>query len=216
MPTPRAFKSSAERKFNDVFYNQLHINENNHSWASRCILLSGIPQGADYDNRIGRQIVCKSIELRGFIEPEDYNTYSNYWRVLIIQDLQSNGTQPAEAEVLNSIVDMQSPGIKYSGIMSFMNLDNRARFKVIAAVDGVCGGIDLTSGAAFAQDPQISRVNIYRSVNLPITYNNTTDTYGAIASGAIWIIASSWNAGLSGTDYGCDFTFTARMRYTDQ
>ena len=83
-------------------------------------LLNGVATGTDYTARIGRKIRMKSLYMRIQISPVDQVTSDTFVRLLIVYDMQSNGTAPAITDVLNT-----------GSTVDHFNLNNRDRFKIL-------------------------------------------------------------------------------------
>jgi len=93
------------------------------STSGSLTLLNGLTKGDDYNNRDGRQVRWKSIQmyLRSTIHASATNTSI---RAIIFIDKQASETAPTVA----SLLDITTA----SGVDAFRNLSNRKRFVILA------------------------------------------------------------------------------------
>lgn len=164
-------------------------------------LINGIVQGTDYNQRIGRKVMLKSIFVRFTINavPANLALQGDVVRLMIFYDSQANGAAPAITDVL-AIAEYDSP----------MNLNNRDRFKVLhdkfytmwanTYAAGI-GGI-LTGNAI----PKFSQK--YIKCNMEEIFGGTGATIGSIQTGSLWFLTISQNE-VSGV------SLYSRVRYTD-
>lgn len=110
------------------------------------VLLNGCIQGADIGQRIGNQILVKSLLVRGCVcvptGSESSVTFTECCRIMVVQDRQANGAMP-------TVLDLFETQEILSGTVSTwpMNLVNRSRFKVLYDKRFVLTGA--TNGAEF-------------------------------------------------------------------
>jgi len=71
-------------------------------------LLNNIIIGADYNNRIGRQIEMKAMRLRFRSHPLGIVSEYHNFRVLLVYDTQTNGGTPAAADIFQNTASIQS------------------------------------------------------------------------------------------------------------
>lgn len=142
-------------------------------------LLSGVAAGTDYNQRIGRKIMLKSILLRLNIQPVSTTSQpvGDAVRIIVFYDTQTNGAIPLVADVLQS-ANYTSP----------LNLNNRDRFKVI--MDKYLGteAAVYTAGALTSGSPKVRALTKYRKCGLEAIYSGTGATVGSIATGGIFIL----------------------------
>lgn len=125
------------------------------------IQLSSIPQGDDATSRDGRKISLVSSQMRFNISGADS------FRVIVMQDMQSNGVSPAVGDVLTAPTNIRSP----------LTLDFKERFRVI--YDNFCTyakgdypqqATDPRPGMYFALIPEERAQVEYGGIgNIPIT-----------------------------------------------
>mgnify|MGYP001276654597 CR=1 FL=1 len=145
-------------------------------------LLNGVSTGSDFTNRIGRRINVVAIQLRGWFNyaAAVSSQTPELARIMIIEDLQSNGVAPTVADIFN---ETTAPATSY------MNLNNRERFKVhhdsIVHLPAWC------STTATQNTVALPTVDFYKRVNIPVIFEGTTAAVGSISSGAVYLVALS-------------------------
>jgi len=165
-------------------------------------LLNGVAQGDDFDSREGRQITVKSVQVRGYFDKLVYTDQAAaHCRMLIIMDQQTNGAAPTMADILQ---DADEP-------LSFMNLNNRERFKVLADVHTVLGAQNATGGFALTTQGDNAWFDIYKRVSFNTTFGGTAATVASIQKNAIFAVLLSDDA--VNTISRCNWI--ARVRFTD-
>lgn len=93
----------------------------NSNWAF--VGISGCAQGTTFENRLGIQIVGKSIQIKGLLKSGTTQTDSQDVKIIILRDTQGNGTVPTATDVF-----------KYDSFYSPMSLDLLPqRFKILAS-----------------------------------------------------------------------------------
>ena len=163
-------------------------------------LLNGIATGTDFTNRIGRKIVMRSLNIRGFVYPEDTTTNTCTVRMIWVYDQQTNAAQPAVTDILKS-----------ADPTSQLNLDNRDRFKVLVDKEFINGKIDTTATQAIAISPAVWKFKKYKYLKHETLYNGVGATVGSIATGAIWmVLISNQAAGVAATT-----RLSTRIRFED-
>lgn len=148
--------------------------------------------GDDYTNRNGRKILMKSLQIRGYFEPEDLIVDNCLARVVILYDCQTNGTLPVVTDILDAATSLSS-----------LNLSNRDRFKVLLDKQYV--------GAVAGGSPTVGMWKKFKRLNLETVYNGTGATIGAIQSGSLLMLTISDRASTG----GINFKATTRVRFTD-
>lgn len=166
-------------------------------------LLNGCARGSDIDEREGREITMKSIQLRGLINA-NANAAQNQWvRIMIVYDRQTNGAEPA-------IADIVSPG----SLVGMRSLENRKRFKILmdrtitlnANYDGASTVYTASNNHHF--------IEYYRKLDHPVTFNSgSAGTVSDISTGSLYMVRMGTIA--SGTGAAA-ISFTSRVRYQDK
>jgi len=169
--------------------------------AGGIILLNGIIQGQDYNNRIGRKIINKSLLIRIHIIPVNTvpSPTGDAARFLIVYDSQTNGVSPSPSDIIDS-------GNYLRGI----NLNNRERFRIIKdwivplSPNAYSGGV-LTGGV-----PTSRMLKAFKRLNLDTIFNGTGATIGSIATGSLILL---YDCPLAAGGY--QFNMYSRVRYQD-
>jgi len=160
-------------------------------------LLNGVTQGTDYNNRIGRKMLMKSIMCRFIVKLGTVDSPGQVIRLLIVYDAQTNAALPAVTDVLQT-ADVLSP----------MNLNNRDRFKILSDKWWSTGAFDQTAGALTAGEFCPAMEKFYKKINLEVNNSGTANTIGSIATGGVYAIV----IGEVATN---DFELYSRIRFTD-
>lgn len=135
-------------------------------------LLNGVAQGTDYNQRIGRQFLVTSCTIHGYIEAGTGNAAG---RVLLVWDYAPNGVIATVTQILTA-----------SSSQSFLNLDNRGRFKILRDIHlPVSNAASGTAGA-----PTVLPIETYWRPKQPLVTNcsGTAATIGSIQSGALLMV----------------------------
>jgi len=162
-------------------------------------LLNGVTQGSDFTNRIGRRWTIKTVQVEGYFHGTGAlsNAAGSHLRLMIIYDHQPNGALPAVTDVLTAATSH-----------SFLNLNNRDRFRVImdkqVTVDPMDNDATLTSLAGTTK-----KLVFYKRVNLPVVNDGTTNGIGDIQTGSLFLLS----IGSSTEDY--TFSGAVRIRFVD-
>lgn len=131
--------------------------------------MTTIATGSDYNSRLGRKIIVKSILIRFEIRPETPLDYVNHtgtrFRFALFVDRQSNSTACALADVFGLVgntITSQTP----------TNLNNRDRFRILVDRNYFYPPAFTSSGethgeAGFTCNPIIK---VFKRVNIPIVY----------------------------------------------
>ncbi len=176
-------------------------------------LVNSCDVGAQYTHRIGRKIYMDSVSIRGTIKPIDAvgngaNSTSTYCRVMLIWDKQPNGA-------LASVNDILS----VANSISFQNLDNRDRFKVLMNKNFITGPlfVDTTATQTWAIDTTPSRyIDYYKSLRkkkwrLHTIFDGTGGGVADISTGALLVVT----IGDSAANIGGEADMRVRVRFTE-
>lgn len=190
-----AYRGLKELKFNDVAASAQALTT---TWS--VAVLNGITQGTDFNQRIGRHAIMKSILFNGVV----YNsTTSNplgvFCRFVILLDNQVNSGAIAGGTDIFATNDPLSP----------MNLNNRDRFQVLMDIRKQIGPFTITAGALTGGAPQNQFWSKYRKCFYDTVYSGTSNTIGSISSGAIIL------AIICDTMTSAALNFYTRVRYID-
>lgn len=160
-------------------------------------LVSGVATGTDFTNRIGRKVVWKSIQLRGFWIPVDATVSNNLCRVCLVWDSQPNGALPAITDIFQQALGN-----------SMLNLNNRDRFKMVMDKQFIAAEYAATGQAV----PGTGHIKAFRKLNgLETIFDGTTAAIGDIQSGAMLLVT----LGSQATAAAHTLTAAVRMRFCD-
>lgn len=190
-------RSAVERKVVDTTAAVYQANA-----TGSVTLLNGIATGTDYTNRIGRRVNIVAIQGRGLLFPETAALAGpQAVRCLIIEDMQTNGVIATPSDIFNEL----SP-------FTFLNLNNRERFKVHWDKQYVFGSSSTTATQTYSVPPQTHQFNVYKKVNIPMVFEGTAATIGSVSSGALYFVTlGSVVAGTQDVNVAAAF----RVRFID-
>lgn len=151
--------------------------------------LNLIQQGAAGNERIGRKVSLKSVQIRGFFlaNPAEGITVSpelNYMRMLVVYDKQTNGTLPN----INAILQNQFYDGSYSLTETAgLNINSRDRFEIL--LDKMFVLPSDTAGFIPSATVDLLHVEEYRKLKGKETcYNTSTGSIGDIATGGLFLV----------------------------
>lgn len=162
--------------------------------AGAVTLLSGVAQGDDNFNRIGRKITVVSLAYKFHLvnTVTTIGTNSPYGaRIMFVWDKQPNGALPAVVDILQT-TDITSP----------LSANNEGRFKVLKNHQLMIG-----------QDPNVAMCEGYLKLDLHSKFEGTGSTIASIATGSLLMLTIA-----------CQTTFSAvavsdngyvRLRFKD-
>lgn len=166
-------RSAAERKVVDTAPAAYNVNT-----TGSVTLLNGVSTGTDFTERIGRRINITAIQARGYCGQDIVGPAGvNDLRLMIIEDVQCNGVIATIADIFTNATST-----------SFMNMNNRERFKVHWDRRVTLGPIDRTATTSYAGSPQTSNFNVYKRCNIPVVFEGTSAGIGSISSGALYFV----------------------------
>lgn len=181
------------------------------------VLLNGVAQGDDFDQRIGRKTRLLSINFRASQEIQNSSTpfegFNCMTRIIIFWDKEPNGTAPTIAQLMAA-----------DSIRGFPNLDNRKRFRIVKdwIMDIPMIEAETSSTGAPAQNG-LGHTECFlkcietKAIDWVTIYNGTgDDTVASINQGGLFITFASqtpaapmYSAGVS------SLFFRARLNYSD-
>lgn len=172
--------------------------------------------GAAFYNRIGNEIMMKSLHLIGQLTlTNNVATSNEYLRLMVIYDRQPNGAMPATADVITSY---NTAGTTSSLVKDHLNPNNFDRFKILMD-NRVHIPLD-TTGAVSKNDSAITdytknEVNINRFIKLrglSTKYKASAAAIGDITSGSLLLFAFG---NIANATAAYSFNGTARLRFVD-
>ncbi|AUM61867.1 capsid [uncultured virus] len=157
-------------------------------------LLNGIQQGDTGDNREGRKITLKGIQLRGVDYATDTTGKDQMHRIMIVQQLRPNGTYPLINDILQATT-----------ISSLRNRYKLHDFKVL---------VDKTITLNASGESGSTRlIRIYKKLFLNQYFNSqNTGNVADIQTNALYLIAIGSNA--TGATAGA-FGYTVQLSFVD-
>lgn len=195
-----------ERKVNDLNTATYQINT-----TGSITLLANPTLGSDFNNRIGRKIICKSVYIKGYLgtqhglQGNNVSAQPMQCRFILFCDLQPNGAVPAITDLLVEALPS-----------SQLNLNNRDRFKIYKDKEWVFDpyvNITTATQAQASTVRQVANFKVYKKINLEVIYNATNGgTIADITSGALYM---AWiGSTVSGNADG-NAILSTRVRYID-
>jgi len=179
---------AAEKKFLDSYLNVASIN----TITPTFLLVNGVGAGTGFNERVGRKIKIKSIQLNGVVIVG--TAVPARVRLMLVLDRQANGSTPSIGNILDNTTILVNS-------KAFMNLDNRARFSVI-------WDKKVTLDAVMKTQVDYS---VFKKKLIDVTYSGTTNGIGSISTNSIWFVAVSDQ----GVTNAPTFVGGVRIRYTD-
>jgi len=157
-------------------------------------LLNGIARGDEINERIGREVTMRSIQVKGNCHVTAGTGVDQIHRVMIIYDRQTNAAALTAAQVLVAV-----------GVDQPRNLENRKRFKIL---------FDRSFALNASGKPGSYRTwQFYRRLAHPVTFNaGDAGTVADITTGSLYFVTIGTE--LAGATAG-QTTYSCRIRYTD-
>lgn len=164
--------------------------------------LNLIAVGDDNTTRDGREVVIKSVQMKGFLtRVDDTVGVAQYCRVMLVWDNAVNsGSIATIAQILTS-----STGT------AFPLIDNAARFTILSDQTLVLGTYNDTGSYSTVETPGSQKIDLYLKINQVTKYSGTTAAIGSIQNGALLLVCVSTNAASSGAVVNGQ----VRVRFTD-
>lgn len=162
--------------------------------TSSVALLNGMARGDEINERIGREVTMRSIQITGCSYVAPAAGIDQNHRVILVYDRQTNAAALTAAQVL-SAVNCYAP----------RNLENRKRFKIL---------FDRTWHLNATAEPNSQHIfKFYRRLAHPMTFNaGDAGTVADITTGSLYLVAIGSVA--PGATAG-SVLFNARIRYSD-
>ncbi|AUM61727.1 capsid [uncultured virus] len=161
-------------------------------------LIATVAQGASVSQRVGKKIVLKSLQSRGFCNNNSAGVVNDV-AFLIVYDKRPTGSLPAVTDVLNTVSSA-----------SFNNDANSGRFMILKRCDFILNG---TSATTMGDGPSDSTDFYLNLRNLPTVFKAAgTGAIGDIEQGALYLITVGSNtAGTTAATLAVGF----RTRFVD-
>lgn len=181
--------TGAEKKYNDTSLASGSIL--NLAGPAVPLLINGVAQGTDANQRVGRKINWDSILIRLRLTVGATPTSDSY-RIMLVVDKQANAAAATAANMLESTV-----------FTTANNMANRARFVTLWDKKGV-----VTTGG----DNSVVIEELYLRKKFQTIYSGTGATIGDITSGALYLLVFG---SLAVTATQLVATGYIRLRYLD-
>ena len=160
--------------------------------------LNVVPQGAGTSERVGKKIMMKSLQLKGFSYNFSNAAY-NVASLMIIYDSRPTGTLPVMTDILTS-----------SKSTAMSNDNNTKRFKILKRLQFVMNG---PATAAGATANSAVCVDEYLRLNLPVVFKDYgTGAIGDVEEGALYLVTCGEFDDL---DVAAYLDVSSRLRYID-
>lgn len=173
------------------------------------VTIFGPAVGSQINERIGRRVIVRSVQVRGWWQPAAGATYNEQFSRLIIGiDTQANGTAttPTITELLGN-----GAAVPVASALSFNNLNNRSRFKIL--YDWKLGNVVMNGvGTLLAPGANSITIDWYKKVNFAVTFNSgTTGSPAETITNRLFAFA----CGTRTTTAAGQFTLQSRVRFLD-
>lgn len=174
------------------------------STTPQFVLLNGVATGTDYNTRVGRKTLLKSLYVRINFKFNSNNPVAGVaCRLMIIQDKQSNGAVPTIANVLQT-----------GNYIDPINLDNRERFNVLMDKLYTFFPASTSAGPIIGGGNPITKtVKVYKKLNLATIFSGVGATIGSIQTGGIWMLWVT-DTGVAATPHYL-LDYYSRVRFVD-
>lgn len=162
-------------------------------------LLNGIAAGDDFNQRDGRKIKITDVQIQGMVSATDASTDDTYCLVMLVYDKQPNEGLATIAQIFSQ-----------ANSTSFMNLNNRERFKILSTDRVALSRNNATATTAVGSCNQ-TIINRYIKTELVTVFDAATGAITDITHGAVLLVTLGDVAVGSGGSY---FAST-RVRFTE-
>lgn len=159
-------------------------------------LLNGIAPGTGLDQRVGRQVTMRSVQLKYAVNPTtSTNIADQIVRVVLVHDKQPNGTACAATDVL-----------QYATVFAPRNVDNRRRFTILYDRTHYINSYGETGSGTNIQQ-------YYHRLRHPVIFNSgSAGTVADIVTGSMYLIVlGTYSPGASASNV----SYYSRIRFTD-
>lgn len=180
---------NVEFKFLDYYL------DTTYSTTATFHLLNGIPEGDDVQQRNGREIRLKSIQVSARQYPTSTTANGSFVRYIIFIDTQPNGTAPTSAILLST------GGAPAN--LAMRNLSYRKRFVILK--DKIITTDSLASGLC------VKSFEYYKKLNMHTIYSGIGSTISDITTNSVYMMMVS---NQTGTDVPA-VAMNHRIRFID-
>jgi len=223
----------AEKKFTDLYLNS--IADANSNGLLLVPSLFYIPRGDGPSQRIGSKVFAEKVTFRyklypgGINSPVSSTPGAPLIRVMVVQDMQANGTVPIPSDILQlaaNQIDNEDPdevptNIDLEQSLAYMNISNSKRFRILH--DKMHVFQHAIGAYATNAEPSVEKV-IYRyipktvdktkNLKFDVEYDNlnTNGWITGLKSANIFVLLFSDN---TFQNHPVSFKWYSRVRYTD-
>lgn len=185
--------SSPEKKNMDQNNTVAQATTLTDDWVvSTTNLLNGATQGAGNNQRIGRKVIMKTLQLSWSAQLDPTSTLGCNLRVRVVYDKQANG---ATFPITNYLVA--------DSFYSPQNLSFADRF--VTLYDEILDPLSTQNNFCVSG-------KVYRKINLETMYSGTTATIADISTGSVFLIFSQNNNAATAPP---TYKYYSRIRYID-
>lgn len=178
--------------------------------------LNLIQVGSTFCNRIGRRIEMKSLYMTGFMKQTAFGTtFSDYARIMVIYDRQTNGATPTVATILANY-DQTTAATTNSS--SGINPDQRERFVILCDERRTMPPVDaLANGTSGPFDGNKDILDVKRFIKLGglathYQADSSPSVVGDISTGGLFLLTIGSFAN-GAQPFNAQLNF--RLRYSD-
>lgn len=161
------------------------------------VLLNGVATGDDFNTRDGRQVIMKSVQIRGIFDVNSATT-ELLARFMLVWDNAPNGVLATVGQILAQ-----------STSLSEKNINNQNRFTILADEQRGFSGGGVVVGESQGYNTAFLR---HVKLNHITQYLDTGATIASIQNGALLLLTIGNQA--AGTGAGSIF-FNTRVRYVE-
>lgn len=173
--------------------------------AANASCLNAIAQGDGESNRDGRRCVLKSVQIRGDIYDSGSQDGADppgpaVIRVALVWDQQTNGAQLNSEDVFTGATNVEH---------AMINLQHSGRFRILwdkTFSFGSAVAFNDDGGATGATNRGGKIFKIYKNLNIPVTFDGTTEDIANITDNSLHMVAFA-----SGTGYF--LKYESRVRF---
>jgi len=160
-------------------------------------LAATIAQGPATTQRIGKKIMLRTLQMRGYVYNDSAALY-NDCALILVYDTRPTGVLPAITDILGSV----------SAIA--LNADNgTSRFQILRRFDWELIG----NSAAPSTGQEVKSMDFFTKINRPTVFKSaTTGAIGDIQEGALYLVSVGINPAGTTAAIG---KFNLRVRFTE-
>jgi len=164
------------------------------------VLAATIPQGAAVQERVGKKILLKSMQVRGYVTA-DGTTTTTMGAWILVYDKRPTGALPTITDILDTI-----------NVNSFLNDANSGRFKILARRSYQVNGNSSSAGQQTEGTLQVIDEYVKLKGLQTVFKAAGTGQMGDIEEGALYLVVVGVTA--AGTA-DCTFQLGCRTRFLD-